>query len=72
LEKATALMGPYLAESGALQLVQLGPEAKFAIGLGVLIGPALLTGFGALWGWAMYPKKAAAQVVPIPAQRKEA
>jgi hypothetical protein len=67
LEKALALMGPYLDKSGALRLVQLGPEAKFAIGLGVLLAPTLATGFGMLWNWAMHPPKAAAQVVPIKA-----
>jgi hypothetical protein len=65
LEKAVALMGPYLEKSGALAMVQLGPEAKFAIGLGVLLAPTFLTGFSMLWNWAMHPPKAAAQVVPM-------
>jgi hypothetical protein len=72
LERACALMGPYLAESGTLELVQLGPEAKFAIGAAILVGPTVLAGFGALWAWAMHPKKASAQVVPMkPSQTAE-
>jgi hypothetical protein len=65
VEMAIDMMGPWLEESGSLDLVQLGPEAKFAIGLAILTGPMILEGFKSLWTWAFHPKPARDQTVSV-------
>jgi hypothetical protein len=65
VEKASALMFPYLEESGAFNMAKLAPEIQCAIGAGILLAPAIVTGFGMLWQWAMHPKRPAASIVPM-------
>jgi hypothetical protein len=65
VDQAVDLMAPYMAESGMLDLVQLSPSGKFAIGCGILLAPTVLVGFQMLWSWAMHPPRAAASVVPM-------